>query len=162
MRHYQKKDLFIGIFNHKFDKDNNNFLDGEELGEIFDFLDVNKDGELSQDEFKVLNYDNILIHCDKDGNGTISKKEFISCMLINQTDDEEAIEYLFNMLDIDNNKELTHDELKILNINEEEFKALDKNNDKTITLDEFRYLYSILRRKKRTQKADLSFSFLWN
>lgn len=133
-----------------------------EVGKTFDAFDTNLDGSVSQDEFENLMKNlgaevspeglrRMVAMLDADGDGVVSKEEFINWYAENAHDDdlseEERAHFLFRMFDRENAGELTIAEFKrkldALNVgfSVDEVGAivneLDEDNSGTIGLYEF-------------------------
>eukprot|EP01068_Selenidium_serpulae_P007835 Selendium_serpulae@DN4815_c1_g1_i2.p1 len=125
------------------------------LRDIFNVLDVNKDGTLTAVEIRdglrksgitdvPADFEHVLSEVDSDGSGVIDYTEFIAAALERKDFiQEDVLRSAFSRFDIDGNGKITRDELKQVwnTLDEDEIsgmiKDIDKNDDGEIDFEEF-------------------------
>jgi len=146
----------IGDADHVFeqvDKDGNEYIDGDELKELFDLLECHATpAELRE----------VFVELDTNGDGVISRKEFTEWYCKSEERIMSQVRHVFDQIDVDKSNSIDRDELKTLlatldpHVSDEDVEsALEQmyrhGDPEEITFEEFSEWYkrSLLYEKQR-------------
>lgn len=142
----------------------------DELRTLFTSFDRNGDGKLSKEELKQgfagvsmdIDVDEVLGHCDVDGNGFIDYTEFLTAAKNWRGElSEKRLQAVFNAFDEDGNGTISVEEFNCIiednseGLWEKIMKRVDKNGDGLIDFNEFKRCLRkrVKRRKKHKRKS---------